>query len=363
MKKTRTLTLMGILVVLFWAGVPPAQAKRPMTIIDLLNVPSLRDPRLSPDGKQLLYVLAEADWDANKRISHIWRIESDGTDLVQLTNGSDGESAPRWSPDGESIAFVAKRGEKKKRRQIYLLSNRGGEARALTKHDTSVSGISWSPDGAFIYFVAPDPKTEEEKEREEAKDDVFAFDENYKQRHLWKVAVVDGTKTRMTVGDYSIRGYELSRDGTTIAFHRAPTPLFDDSDDGEIWVMNASGDGALRLTNNGVVERGAQLSPDNTQVLFLSDSNEAFDTYYNDKLFLIPAGGGRHQLLLPDMPYEVKQASWSADGKSIYFTANTGVRVELFQVDVATENVTTLTEGEHTLRGWTYFLRGEGTRL
>jgi len=52
---------MGILVVLFWAGVPPAQAKRPMTIIDLLNVPSLRDPRLSPDGKQLLYVLAEAD--------------------------------------------------------------------------------------------------------------------------------------------------------------------------------------------------------------------------------------------------------------------------------------------------------------
>ena len=149
MKKTRILTLMGTLVVLFSAGIPPAQAKRPMTIIDLLNVPSLKDPRLSPGGKQLLYVLAEADWDANKRISHIWRIESDGTDLVQLTNGSAGESAPRWSPDGESIAFIAKRGRDKERR-IYLISNRGGEARALAKHATSVSGISWSPDGAKI---------------------------------------------------------------------------------------------------------------------------------------------------------------------------------------------------------------------
>ena len=49
----------------------PAQApdKRAMTIVDLLEVPRLGDPQLSPDGSQLLYVLATADWDANERIA------------------------------------------------------------------------------------------------------------------------------------------------------------------------------------------------------------------------------------------------------------------------------------------------------
>jgi dipeptidyl aminopeptidase/acylaminoacyl peptidase len=86
-----------------------AQAKRPMTLVDVLNIPNLTDPQLSPDGRQVAYVLAKADWTENKRISHIWRINADGTGSVQLTSGKDGETSPRWSPDGLTIAFIAKR--------------------------------------------------------------------------------------------------------------------------------------------------------------------------------------------------------------------------------------------------------------
>ncbi len=56
-----------------------AQVKRPMTMVDLVNVPSLSDPQVSPDGSQILYVRSEGDWEANKRIGHIWRGETGNT--------------------------------------------------------------------------------------------------------------------------------------------------------------------------------------------------------------------------------------------------------------------------------------------
>jgi dipeptidyl aminopeptidase/acylaminoacyl peptidase len=82
-----------------------------MTPIDLLEVPRLSEPRLSPDWRELVSVLAEADWKANKRITHLWRGSTENGVAIQLTRGAAGESAPRWSPDGEHIAFVTERGD------------------------------------------------------------------------------------------------------------------------------------------------------------------------------------------------------------------------------------------------------------
>ena len=117
-----------------------------LSIVELLEIPSLSQARLSPDGSQLLYVLAEADWKENKRISHIWRQAVGDGEAVQLTRGEKGESSPHWSPDGRLIAFVAKRGEDE-HNQIYLLPARGGEAERLTEHKTAPSHLQWAPDG------------------------------------------------------------------------------------------------------------------------------------------------------------------------------------------------------------------------
>jgi dipeptidyl aminopeptidase/acylaminoacyl peptidase len=343
-----SLISVGILLVASFAW---AQTKRPMTLVDLMEVTHVADPQLRADGRQVLFTMDKPDWKGNRRVSHIWRINSDGTDLVQMTHGEKGASSPRWSPDGATIAFLTRRGESA-HDQIFLLNNGGGEARTLSKHATAVSNISWSPDGGTIYFLAAEPKTDEEKNRDEVKDDVFALDENYKPRHLWKISVKDATEQRVSNGDFSILDYSLSRDGRKIAFHRGPTALSGDAHLTEVWVTDAGGGNPVQLTRNSVGEGSAELSPDNSQVLFRGAGSSLELQRDNGNLFVVPAGGGPARLLTPDFPYDVTTGTWSKDGRTIYMVVNMGVHSELFQVDAAGGKPRQLTDGEHAIMGW-----------
>jgi dipeptidyl aminopeptidase/acylaminoacyl peptidase len=332
-----------------------AEGPRAMTIVDLINVPRLSDAQLRPDGRQLVYVLAEANWKANKRVSHLWRVNADGSGALQLTNGAEGETSPRWSPDGRTLAFLAKRGDAEAVTQIWLQPNDGGEARQLTSHATAVSNIQWAPDGQALFFTASEPKSADEKAKDKLKDDVYAFDEDFKQQHLWRVSVADKAERRVTSGDFSVGDYELSRDGSKIAWHKGPSPLFGDNLRGEVYVSNADGTGAVQITKNAVPEGNASLSPDNMRVLFTSQSSAGFEPYFNAKLFLAPAaGGGETRLLAPGFTPDVEQFAWSKDGRAVYLTANLGVRSEVFSIDVATGRATQLTDGKHSTTGWSY---------
>ena len=138
------------LVLLSVPGSPAgAQTRRPMTLVDLAELQRLLAPRLSPDGRTLVYMLSKVDWKAGRPIWHLWRQDINGTP-VQLTFSEGGDiPAPRsvrWAPDGKAILFL-------RAGQVQLIPTDGGEPRALTHHNpplTPTTTPMWSPDGTVV---------------------------------------------------------------------------------------------------------------------------------------------------------------------------------------------------------------------
>src|SRR5262245_53265883 len=120
--------------------------KRPMTLADLFRLQRISDPRISPDGKQVVYVVTTVDLDGNKTTSSLWLASTASGEARALTNPGDGKKDrhPRWSPDGQRILFESTRSGDT---QLWLIDLAGGEARQITKVATEASNAIWSPDG------------------------------------------------------------------------------------------------------------------------------------------------------------------------------------------------------------------------
>ncbi len=129
-----------------------------MTFEDVIGVKHVADPKISPDGRTVLFVVTELDLDKNTSEQHIWRYDRRTNSSMQLTASGTRNSSPQWSPDGERFAFFSNRSGES---QVFLMDPTGGEAQALTEHETAVKAFRWSPDGAQIAFTAADPKTSE----------------------------------------------------------------------------------------------------------------------------------------------------------------------------------------------------------
>jgi dipeptidyl aminopeptidase/acylaminoacyl peptidase len=355
MEARLAVVISALLSALFYLPGSPAvhaQERRPMTLIDLAELPRLFSPQLSPDGSTLAYFVSGADWKANRLVFHMWRQPVGGTpQQITFTPGGD-IPIVRWSPDGRTLLFM-------RDGQLWVMPADGGEPRALSKHATSVSSgpgqaPTWSPDGQLVYFLASDPRTPEERERDRVRDDVYAFDETFKHRHLWKIAVATGAETAITSGDATVLEYRLSGDGKHIVYERAPSPADGDAYRGEVWLVDADGGNPRSLTSNTVQEFGLDVSADGSQVLFLADTNERFEPYFPTTLFTVPAAGGAARPVLPGFQYTIDSATWAADGRTILASVNMGVHSELYEIDAEAHRARQLTDGRHFIApGWT----------
>lgn len=109
-------------------------------------------PKLSPDGNKIVF--ARYKTTGYNSPSGIWTMNIDGTDVAQLTNNPDERAfSPSWSPDGKKIIFQSTVNGKKKDSDLYIINTNGTELMQITTNDSYEGGAVWSSDG-YIYFIS-----------------------------------------------------------------------------------------------------------------------------------------------------------------------------------------------------------------
>lgn len=196
---------------------------------DLLDVDIPISVKLSPDGKKVVYG-TRLKWQHKKgdsKRNSIWIADVDKEKSARMmTNGLYNDRLPQWSPDGKCVAFLSDRGKPGKATAIYLLCLDGYEPAAFTpaEHERPIAKFEFSPDRKRIAFLRASEKTTEQREKEESKDDVQVWGEDWEYNHLWLGDIETGKIERLIDAKLHVTDFAWSQDGAEMAVATDRTP-------------------------------------------------------------------------------------------------------------------------------------------
>jgi dipeptidyl aminopeptidase/acylaminoacyl peptidase len=361
--------LAGTLLMSLAAASLAAAQMRGVTPADYYAFEVLSDPRFSPDGSTIAFVVTTVDQKANRRRGEIWTVAADGSRAPSaLTTAPQSSNSPRWSPDGRTLAFLSARpvpgdaATDTPKVQLWLLPLGGGEPRRVTNLPNGVSpvqnGVStfqWSPDGTRIVVVSPSGPSDTAKSPSDVRhykhaiynfNDTGWFDD--KRTHLWVVDVPSGHANQITSGDeWNDTDPQWSPDGRKIAFVSNRTGrAFDENRDTDVWVIDASGGSLTKISDHPVPDNSPRWSPDGQTIAFLSDPLDRS----HPKIWLAPSVVGAPSRLAADgldlIPTGLR---WSEGGRALYFETGVKGTNQVYRVDLATRRVTAITAGDRTV--------------
>jgi len=335
---------------------------------DVYRLTGVSDPRLRPGGEEVAYVVWAIDEDENEYRQSIWLARTDGSEPPRRLTSGTNDAQPRWSPDGQQLAFVSKRGEDDKaHRQLYVLPLSGGEPECLTDLKEDVGEPAWSPDGTRIVFSArvPDEAYEEEDEKKRAPRRFtrlqFKLDSvgwtGDRRRHLY-VVPADGSAeaTQITDGDFEDSNPAWTPDGKSIAFASARGEDWDIELLYDIYIVPAEGGEPKRLTLGDTEHYAPSYSPDG-RLLAVKWSPGGFDFPRHRQIAVLDAETGENRQVLTASldrtcdPYpEIREPIW--DGDSIVFAIEDRGNVHVYRVAAAGGEPELLTGGEIVLTGY-----------
>jgi dipeptidyl aminopeptidase/acylaminoacyl peptidase len=308
-----------------------------------LKLKAVGAPQVSPDGKRVVYIVNEAVMTADKSefVSQIWLANIDTKQNTQLTFGEKSSTNPKWSPDGNWIAFTSNR--KDNRNQLYLLSMNGGEAEPLTDGKSGVANFQWSPDGRSIAFTMTDPKTEDEEKNDKGKNDFRWVDENQKLARLYVLAIqkdANGKREprKLTTANYQVEDFDWSNDGSRIAFSHVKSPVVNDWPTSDIDIIELASGNVSVLANSPAAESSPLYSHDGKSIAIIATDNPP--TWPGAGFIQIyPASGGQPKTLATSFDAGPDVVGWSSDNKKIYFSEAKGTGTQIYVIDVAANRI------------------------
>src|SRR3954464_7549495 len=146
----RKRALSGLVVVLAGAVIASG-AKAPFTVDALLKLSRIDDPQVSPDGKNVAFVVQTVDLPGNSKPAAVYSIPVDGGTPVRLTAPGSSNFRPRWSPDSKRIVFIS---DRKDGQQVWSMNADGSDQKQITSLPTEAEGAVVSPDGKLVLFTS-----------------------------------------------------------------------------------------------------------------------------------------------------------------------------------------------------------------
>ena len=355
------------LVLLLTLALPAGAAEtHPFSIHDMLAMERISDPRVSPDGTQVAFVVRATDLEANRGRLDLYVAATAGSRVRRLTSHEAADSQPRWSADGRSLYFVSSRSGQA---QVWRLSLEGGEAQPVTRLPLDVDALEVAPGGRHLVLsmaVFPGKSPGETKAALEAKEKSKAsglLHDRLFVRHwdTWK----DGARNHLFAYDIEngqaldlmpamdadcptkpfggSEDYTLSPDGKVVVFSAR------DAGREEAWSTNFdlysvpldASTTPKKLTTNPAWDAQPAFSPDGGRLAYLAMSRPGFEA---DRFRVVVrewASGQERSLDLraDDSPRGDRSPgsiSWSADARELLLTADHVGQHPVFALDVAT---------------------------
>jgi dipeptidyl aminopeptidase/acylaminoacyl peptidase len=331
-----------------------SKKRRAARVEDVYALRNVSHPRISPDGKQVAYVVTAADREADRHGSAIWIASLEGTSAARAFTAGSHSHTPRWSPDGTRLAFLQNRG---KGTQLSVARLDGGEPRPLTQKG-SVSEPVWSPDGksiAFVRSVGGNKKGNDALPAERnaplvVRDLYYHFDGvglyDARRRHIFAIDVASGEERQITDGDWHDSQPAWSPDGRQLVF------LSDRSANRwnqlwrtDVWLVAARGGKPRRLTRGRGAASQPTFSPNGSWIAFAGHEDGNNYVARNTHLMVLPSRGrgaprsltAAEDLSVAGAPVAMagRTFEWRPDGSGLVFLAGERGAMPIWSVELA----------------------------
>jgi len=318
---------------------------------DLVQLRALRGVTISRDGARIAYVVRAPSFDPSAKPSPEdtkagWKVEQQlfvvdraGGAARQLTFGDEPVTLPRFSPDGQSLAFVRKKAGKP---ALHVLALGGGEPRVVPLGDYELQGFDWSPDGKAFVFTASRPETDEDKAARWRRGGARAYDREWQQIHLFVVPASGGEPRHVNRGTDTVMSYAWSPDGKRIALVVAPsTEPVDAGAFHKLVVVSAADGGNAQELDQGdgqgdgrtpFIIRQIAWSPDSRQLAYSLTARGGLS--HIDELRVRALDAPRATDVAAKLDLELIGFAWAGDARSLVASATVHTITKLYRLPI-----------------------------